>query len=102
MPLQADPTVQYSVGYQQANDSWWKVPLSLTDLETNHPYNTYVISGLPPGPIANPGLSSLQSVAEPANTNYLFFVLDCYADPEGRHVFSQTYEEHLVHVQKCQ
>ena len=102
MPLQADPTVQYAVGYQQVNNSWWKVPLSLADLKYNHPYNTYVISGMPPGPIASPGLRSLQAIAEPAQTNYLFFVLDCYADPVGRHVFSQTYEEHLAHVQKCQ
>lgn len=102
MPLQADPTVQYAAGYQQSNNSWWKVPLSLADLEYNHPYNTYIIPGLPPGPIASPGINSLNAVAEPADTNYLFFVVDCYADPEGRHVFSQTYEEHLAHVQKCQ
>lgn len=102
MPLQADPTVQYAVGYQQANNSWWKVPLSQADLEYGHPYNTYVISGLPPGPIANPGLSSLQAVANPADTDYLFFVLDCFDNPAGRHVFSHTYEEHLAHVQKCQ
>ena len=76
MPLQADPTVQYAVGYQQDHNSWWKVPLSLADLEYNHPYNTYVISGLPPGPIASPGLGSLQAIAEPAQTDFLFFVLD--------------------------
>jgi len=102
MPLQADPTVQYAVGYHQANNNWWKVPLELADLEYNHPYNTYVISGLPPGPIASPGLSSLQAIAEPEQSDYLFFVLDCYADPVGQHVFSRTYEEHLAHVQKCQ
>ncbi len=102
MPLQADPTVQYAVGYQQAGNNWWKVPLTLSDLEFNHPYNTYVISGLPPGPIANPGVGSLQAVAEPAQTDYLFFVLDCFSDPVGRHVFSRTYEEHVAHVQKCQ
>ena len=102
MPLQADPTVQYAAGYQQDHNSWWKVPLSLADLEYNHPYNTYVISGLPPGPIASPGLGSLQAIAEPAQTDFLFFVLDCFSDPVGRHVFSRTYEEHLVHVQKCQ
>ena len=102
MPLQADPTVQYAVGYQQANNSWWKVPLSLADLKLDHPYNTYVISGLPPGPIASPGLSSLKAIAEPAQTDYYFFVLDCFANPIGPHVFSRTYEEHLAHVQKCQ
>ncbi len=102
MLLQADPTVQYAVGYQQENNSWWKVPLSMADLKVNHPYNTYVISGLPPGPIANPGLGSLQAIAEPAQTDYYFFVLDCFSEPVGQHVFSQTFEEHLAHVQKCQ
>lgn len=101
MRLQADPTVQYAVGYQDANQNWWKVPLFLADLELNHPYNTYVIDGLPPGPIANPGLASLQAVAEPEQTDYLFFVLDCESDPPGRHVFSRTFEEHLAHVQRC-
>lgn len=102
MPLQADPTVQYAVGYQQAGNSWWKVPLTLSDLEYDHPYNTYMIPGLPPGPIASPGVESLQAVAEPAQTDYLFFVLDCFSDPVGRHVFSRTYDEHVAHVQKCQ
>jgi UPF0755 protein len=101
MPLQADPTVQYALGYQQDSNNWWKVPLNIADLEFDHPYNTYVIPALPPGPIANPGLSSLEAVAQPADTDYLFFVLDCFADPAGRHVFSRTYEEHVGHVQKC-
>ncbi|UCC52581.1 MAG: endolytic transglycosylase MltG, partial [Anaerolineaceae bacterium] len=49
MPLQADPTVQYAVGFQEDKSSWWKVPLSLADLEFEHPFNTYTIPGLPPG-----------------------------------------------------
>jgi UPF0755 protein len=102
MPLQADPTVQYAAGFQEAENSWWKVPLGLADLEFEHPYNTYTIPGLPPGPIANPALGSLQAIAEPAKTDYLFFVLDCLSNPVGRHVFSRTYEEHLAHVQQCQ
>ena len=101
MPLQADPTVQYALGYQEENRNWWKAPLSFADLEVNHPYNTYVIKDLPPGPIANPGVLSLRAVAEPEQTNHLFFVVDCEADPPGRHVFSRTYEEHLANVQRC-
>ena len=101
MPLQADPTVQYAVGFQEDKSSWWKVPLSLADLEFEHPFNTYTIPGLPPGPIANPALGSLQAIAEPAQSDYLFFVLDCLSNPASRHVFSRTYEEHLVHVQNC-
>jgi len=101
MPLQADPTVQYAAGYHPASSSWWKVPLSLDDLQFDHPYNTYVVPGIPPGPIANPGYSSLQAVAEPAQTDFLFFVADCTANSVGQHIFSRTYEEHVVYVQRC-
>jgi UPF0755 protein len=99
--LQADPTVQYAVGYQAENASWWKSPLSLADLQSSSPYNTYVHSGLPPGPISNPGLGALSAVAEPIETEYLFFVADCTAEVRGSHIFSQTFEEHLVYVERC-
>ena len=101
MPLQADPTVQYAIGYQAENQNWWKAPLFFADLELDHPYNTYVIPGLPPGPIANPGLASLQAVAVPEQTDFLFFVVDCESNPPGRHVFSKTYEEHLANAERC-
>lgn len=101
MMLQADPTVQYPLGYQPDLDTWWKSPLSLADLESPSLYNTYVYTGLPPGPIANPGLASLQAVAEPAATDYLFFVVDCTTAIAGSHIFSVTYEEHLAHVERC-
>lgn len=101
MRLQADPTVQYALGFQQGNQNWWKAPLNLTDLKVQHPYNTYVIPGLPPGPIANPGLASLQAIAEPEATDFLFFVVDCESNPPGRHVFSRTFEEHLANVERC-
>lgn len=98
MPLQADATVQYVVGRPGA---WWKVPLSAADLQTNSPYNTYQTNGLPPGPIANPALDSLQAVATPAESDFLYFVVDCVAG-DGRHLFAVTYEEHLVNVARCQ
>jgi UPF0755 protein len=101
MPLQADPTVQYALGYQGGNNSWWKSPLEASDLQVDSPYNTYLVNGLPPGPIANPGLASLSAVANPAGHDYLFFVLDCLAEETGRHVFSETYDEHVVNVQRC-
>ncbi|MBE2201050.1 MAG: endolytic transglycosylase MltG [Anaerolinea sp.] len=101
MRLQTDPTVQYALGYQAATDNWWKSPLALADLQVDSPYNTYLIPGLPPGPIANPGLASLQAVANPSTSDYLFFVVDCTAPTAGVHVFSVTYEEHLVYVQRC-
>jgi UPF0755 protein len=97
MPLQADATVQYAIGRPAA---WWKVPLEAADLQTPSPYNTYQVAGLPPGPIATPGLASLQAVAAPAETAFLFFVVDCLAG-DGRHLFSENYDEHLRYVQRC-
>ncbi|MEJ5240335.1 MAG: endolytic transglycosylase MltG [Anaerolineales bacterium] len=91
MPLQADPTVQYAIGWD--GQSWWKTPLLPNDLQTPSPYNTYLHPGLPPGPIANPGLAALQAVANPAETDHLFFRLRC--DRSGYHEFARTYEEHL-------
>jgi UPF0755 protein len=91
MRLEADPTVQYAIG--SAENGWWKVPLTRDDLKVQSPYNTYLYDGLPPGPIASPGLSSLRAVAFPAETTYLYFRAMC--DGSGRHVFAVTYEEHL-------
>jgi UPF0755 protein len=99
MLLQADATVQYAVA--DGNRNWWKSPLSAVDLTADSPYNTYLYPALPPGPIANPGLSALEAVAEPAETTYLFFVADCVDEASGRHLFSETYEEHLVNVARC-
>jgi UPF0755 protein len=101
MKLEADPTVQYALGYQPESGQWWKSPLFLDDLAYDSPYNTYRYPGLPPGPIANPGLASLQAIAGPAEVDYLFFVTDCDAAIPGAHVFSRTYEEHLAHVLRC-
>lgn len=99
MMLQADPTVQYAVGYDATSQSWWKTPLWVADLEMNSPYNTYVYTGLPPGPIANPGLEALEAVAFPKTTDYIFFVAHC--DGSGAHRFSVTYEEHVANVALC-
>jgi UPF0755 protein len=97
--LQADPTVQYAVAQDPMNVlqyGWWKQGLTAADLQLASPYNTYVNAGLPPGPIANPGLDSILAVLEPADTNYLYFV----AGPDGKHVFAETFEEHEQNV--CQ
>ncbi|MDX1436634.1 MAG: endolytic transglycosylase MltG [Anaerolineales bacterium] len=93
MKLDADPTVQYAVGYNRAQASWWTNPLSLKDLEFNSPYNTYIFPGLPPGPIANPGPEAVRAVAFPAETHYFFFRAAC--DGSGLHNFSSTFQEHL-------
>ncbi len=62
------------------------------------PYNTYLNDGLPPGPIASPGLSSIQAVLTPAQHDYLYFV--AVPDGTGRHVFALTFDEHVVNVQR--
>lgn len=94
MALQADPTTQYALGYQPDQQSWWKRGLTLEDLRYADPagYNTYVNAALPPGPIASPGLSAIQAVLAPAQTEYLYFVANCNQD--GGHQFSLTFEEH--------
>jgi UPF0755 protein len=101
MKLETDPTVQYALGYQSVGDTWWKSPLLFADLEVDSLYNTYRYPGLPPGPIANPGLSSLEAVAAPQASEFIFFFADCNAKVPGTHLFSVTYEEHLANVQSC-
>ena len=99
MPLEADPTVQYAVAADPASverSGWWKKALTASDLQVPSPYNTYVHAGLPPGPIANPGLASIEAVARPAETDFLFFV----ARPDGSHVFARTLEEHRRNVEE--
>jgi UPF0755 protein len=91
--LDSDPTVQYAIGYNPGRGGWWTNPLSLEDLQTNSPYNTYVHNGLPPGPIANPSLQALRAVAFPAKTPYYYFRATC--DDSGKHIFSETFQEHV-------
>jgi len=92
MPLQADPTVQYALGYNLPQGTWWTNPLSGEDLLFDSPYNTYVYGGLPPGPISNPGIEALQAVAAPAQSNYYYFQARC--DGSGLHNFAETLEQH--------
>ncbi|MEZ4620718.1 MAG: endolytic transglycosylase MltG [Caldilineaceae bacterium] len=99
MRLEADPTVQYAMGYQAATDQWWKTPVFLDEYSSvDSPYNTYLYPGLPPGPIASPGLSSIEAVLHPDDHNYLYFV--ALPDGSGGHVFSETFEEHSENVRK--
>ena len=89
------------MGYQPAADQWWKTPVSLAEYSTvDSPYNTYLYPGLPPGPICNPGLASIQAVLAPEDHNYLFFVAT--PDQSGAHVFAETFEEHAQNVQRYQ
>lgn len=84
MPLQADPTAVYGV-------KSYKTKIYLKDLQTKTAYNTYVIKGLPPGPISAPSKKSIIAALYPADVNYLYFV----AVGNGYHKFSRTYQEHL-------
>jgi UPF0755 protein len=94
MRLETDPTVQYDLGYDANSMSWWKAPLTYADLTSNSGYNTYQISGLPPGPISNPGKEAIFAAFHPAQSNYLFFRAKC--DGSLTHNFAETYEEHLA------
>lgn len=93
MKLDSDPTVQYALGFNPAQNTWWTNPLSASDLRINSPYNTYLNQGLPPGPICNPSIEALRAVAYPAQTPYYYFRAAC--DGSGRHTFARSYEEHL-------
>ncbi len=87
--LQADPTVQYARG---TVGNWWWKPQRIEDyLTVTSPYNTYLNPGLPPGPIASPGLSAIEATRNPAPSDYCFFVA---TGSDGRHVFAQTLAEH--------
>lgn len=89
MKLQSCATIQYILGEP-------KVKLDEFDLKIDSPYNTYLYKGLPSGPISNPGLDSIMAALEPAEEDYLYFVLG----ENGRHIFSKTYEEHLKNKNK--
>lgn len=75
MALDIDATVQYALG-KVPNDGWWKKQLTADDLKIDSPYNTYLNPGLPPGPICNPGLSSIQAAVNPAQTSYFYYISD--------------------------
>jgi UPF0755 protein len=92
MKLDADPTVQYGIGYQ--NGSWWPQITQADYVNAVHAYNTYLNTGLPPGPIANPGISAIQAAIYPAESDFIFFRAKC--DGSGYHNFARTFEEHLA------
>ncbi len=95
MGLNADATIQYALGYQKDEKSWWKKNLTYDDLKIDSSYNTYIHSGFPPTPIANPSLSSLKAVADAdPTTPYLYY----FHDSKGNSYYGKTLEEHNENV----
>jgi UPF0755 protein len=93
MKLQSDPTIIYGL---VGGKGTLGRPIKRSEIMQPSPYNTYVVDGLPPGPIANPGRASLEAAANPARTRDLFFV----ADGSGGHTFTETYDQHQKNVEK--
>ena len=97
MSLDADPTVQYAIGDSRTPGVWWFTGLTQDDYHTvDSPYNTYLNPGLPPSPIANPGLSSIKAVIYPEKHDYYYFRASCSQD--GTHQFAKTLEEQAAHA----
>jgi len=102
-PLQADATVQYALANQEnlttenwQETDWWPQKLTKEDLAIDSPYNTYKYRGLPPGPICNPGLASIEAVIYPQETDYWFYL----SDKQGRIHYAKTDEEHEENIEK--
>jgi UPF0755 protein len=91
MLLQADPTVVYALGRRPRR-------VYEKTLRTPSPYNTYLHPGLPPGPISQPDSASIDAALYPATAPFLFFV----AQPDGKHIFSVSYAEHLAAIRRVQ
>ncbi len=95
MKLQTDPTIIYGIMHETGKEI---KNIRKSDITRPTAYNTYVIKGLPPGPIGNPGLEALRATAEPESTEFLYFV----SQNDGTHVFTKTYKDHLRAVKKFQ
>ncbi|RJR25896.1 endolytic transglycosylase MltG [Candidatus Microgenomates bacterium] len=99
-PLQVDASVQYAVASQRCRNSydpncdWWPKSLSKNDLKISSPFNSYLNQGLPPGPICNPGLSSIKAALSPKESSYWFYI----SDLEGKMHYAKTSEEHAQNI----
>lgn len=96
MRLELCSTVQYAIGYYPLQKTWWKNGLTFDDLKIASPYNTYGNDGLPPTPIANPGIAALDAVVNPTKSNYLYWL----SDATGQIHYSKTLQEHNQNIQK--
>ena len=94
-PLETDATLQYALGYQSKEKTWWKKELTADDKLVDSPYNTYANPGLPPGPISNPGIQAIMAVIYPKKTDYMFYL----HDPNGNVHYAKTLEEHERNIE---
>jgi UPF0755 protein len=95
-PLQVDATIQYAIGYQPIEKTWWKKELTADDLKMKSPYNTYLNPGLPPAPICNPGLESIMAVIYPEDSDYWYYLHDL----SGVVHYAKTIDEHNANSTK--
>lgn len=95
MALQVDATIQYAKGYDSNENTWWPQVTTSDYQNVKSAFNTYLHPGLPPAPIANPGLESLQAAAEPAETDYFYYL----HDSDGKVHYATTAEEHNQNIQ---
>ncbi len=96
MPLEVDATVQYALGFDPNQKTYWKKNLTVEDLAIDSPYNTRKYPGLPPGPICNPGLASIKAVINPRQTDYWYYV----SDAAGRIYYAKTLDEHIRNIKQ--
>lgn len=96
MPLEVDATVQYALGFDGAQNTYWKRNLTSNDLKIDSPYNTRRYKGLPPGPICSPGVASIKAVLQPVKTDYLYYL----SSSDGKIYYAKSLEEHIVNVNK--
>ena len=94
MPIAADATIQYALGFQKEEKSWWKKALTVQDIELDSPYNGRKVVGLPPTPISNPGISSIKAVAGPTETKFYYYI----HENNGKVHFAETFAEHEANI----
>jgi len=95
MKLDIDATLQYILGYQADQKRWWKEGLTNFDKELDSSYNTYIIIGLPPGPIANPGLASLEAALNPSTSPYFYYI----TDQDGTNRYAESLQGHNNNIE---
>lgn len=96
MRLELCSTIQYIIGYYPEQKTWWKNGITIDDTQIVSSYNTYKNAGLPPGPIANPGIESLKAVVSPTDTDYLYWI----SDKDGIIHYAKTFEQHSANIKK--